>query len=325
MPAPDVSDLMPDERLDLAVGDRRDELVATVALSYARIATDERLATFISLVGSAVEVARLVEGGELSFESGEQVGLGYPLGPALERARDDVADWETRGYDVRTVLDPTYPENLQAIFNKPPLVFVLGTWDERRDQNAIAVVGTRKASDHGLRQAAKLSRELAEAKFTIISGLALGVDAAAHKAALQHGGRTVAVMGTGIDLRYPRGNAGLADAIVESGGALISQFFPSDKPLGWHFPKRNIVMSGLSLATVVIEASETSGAKMQARAALQHGRSVFLLQSLVDSHAWARRYVDDGVYGSKAIPISSTTDLLREFSATPIRRLRIAV
>jgi DNA processing protein len=147
----------------------------------------------------------------------------------------------------------------------------------------------------------------------VFSGLAKGIDAHAHIGALRGGGRTVAVMGTGILRRYPAENAKLADAIVEAGGALLSQFFPNQPPTRWTFPKRNVTMSGLSLATVVVEAGATSGAKMQAEAALTHGRSVFLPSSLVAAHSWARRMVSEGFKGTLATEIHSTDDLLHRF------------
>jgi DNA processing protein len=213
--------------------------------------------------------------------------------------------------DFRTVLDPTYPASLLTIFNNPPLLFVEGEWKEEIDSLSVAVVGTRSASKEGIARARRLSRELVEAGFTVVSGMAEGIDTAAHEAALESRGRTVAVMGTGIDDRYPAVNAGLAGAILSSGGALLSQFFPEQGPRRWTFPQRNVTMSGLTLATVVVEAAATSGARMQARVALQHGRTVFLLRSLVDAHDWAREYVDDGVYDTQAIRVETTDDIVR--------------
>lgn len=132
--------------------------------------------------------------------------------------------------------------------------------------------------------------DLAERGFTVVSGLADGVDSAAHRAALAHDRRTVAVIGTGIRRSYPAKNAELQREIAST-GAVVSQFWPDAPPTRTSFPMRNIVMSGLSQATVVIEASHTSGAKMQARFALEHGRPVFLLGSLLE-HEWAREYAE---------------------------------
>lgn len=135
-----------------------------------------------------------------------------------------------------------------------------------------------------------MARLLAERGVTVVSGMARGIDAAAHRGALAVGARTIAVMGTGITRCYPSENRGLAEEIASS-GALISQFWPTRKPGKDTFPRRNVVTSGISQGTVVIEATSTSGAKMQARLALEHGKKVFLLRSLVISQPWATDYV----------------------------------
>ena len=186
---------------------------------------------------------------------------------------------------------------------------------DRTDSNSVAVVGTRSASPRGLARARRLAAELVESGYTILSGLAAGVDAAAHQGALRAGGRTAAVMGTGLDHRYPASNRPLSERILQARGALVTQFFPHQTPRRWMFPQRNIVMSGLSLATVVVEAGHSSGAKMQARVALQHGRTVFLLRSLVESREWARKYVQEGAYGSAAIEVASTPDIISRLEA----------
>ena len=147
---------------------------------------------------------------------------------------------------------------------------------------------------------------LAEAGVTVLSGLALGIDAAAHEQALESGGRTIAVLGTGILHSYPKENTELAERIADS-GALVSQFWPSQPPTRYTFPRRNVVTSGLSQGTVVIEASKTSGAKMQARLALEHGKHVFLVRRLVTSQPWAQKYVST----RGAIEVSSVDDVLQ--------------
>jgi len=279
----------PDE---LRPGVRRDELTAIVAMirSKSRRVKVDRLATHIDHAGSAVELVQLEpEDAFFSMPGGNGYAVAGTVTPEeLADARETVDEWLHRELDVRTVLDPSYPRNLHSIFNRPPLVFVEGDWFEEEHASSVAVVGTRKATPEGLSRADRLARELVDAGYTINSGLAAGIDTAAHTAALRAGGRTIAVMGTGVDHRYPKENAELADRIVEFGGGLVTQFFPHQTPRRWMFPMRNVVMSGLSLATVVVEASETSGAKMQARVALEHGRAVFLRRSLVESHGWAR-------------------------------------
>jgi DNA processing protein len=144
---------------------------------------------------------------------------------------------------------------------------------------------------------------------TIVSGLARGIDTAAHRAVLERGRRTIAVIGTGITRSYPKENAELSEQIAAS-GAVVSQFWPSAPPASWSFPRRNVTMSGIAQGTVVIEASATSGAKMQARVAYQHGKKVFLLRSLVDSYPWARRFV-----GQRNVRVvDDVRDVLRELA-----------
>jgi DNA processing protein len=178
--------------------------------------------------------------------------------------------------------------NLRKIYNRPPFLFVRGRLD-LSDERSVAVVGTRQASPEGRQQARHLSEELVGRDVTVVAGLALGIDTAAHVAALDSGGRTVAVMGTGIDRVYPAENRSLAEAIPAH-GALVSQFWPGTPPRRENFPLRNVVTSGIAMGTVVVEASSTSGAKMQARLALEHGKRLFLVEPLVLHEEWAQRY-----------------------------------
>jgi DNA processing protein len=206
---------------------------------------------------------------------------------------------------LTTVLDEDYPFNLRMVYDRPPFLFVRGRI-EPTDLLAIAVVGTRSASQEGLQQADRFARDLCGGGVTVVSGLAKGIDTAAHEGALAAGGRTIAVMGTGIGIVYPRENAGLAERIVASGGALVSQFPPDSPPARYRFPMRNRTMSGLALGTVVVEASHTSGARMQARIALEHGKRLFLVRGLVTREKWAQRYRDhDG-----ATEVSTVQDVL---------------
>lgn len=218
---------------------------------------------------------------------------------------------ERRGVRLTTVLDDDYPLNLRTIYNPPPFLFYRGQLDADRDARSVAVVGTRTPSPRGLQQARRLARMLAERGVVVLSGLARGIDTAAHVATLEAQGRTVAVMGTGINVIYPRENAALAERIIEAGGALVSQFWPDARPASYSFPRRNITMSGMSQGTVVVEASSSSGAKMQARLALeQHGKKVFLLHTLVTGQPWARRYRERG-----AIEVREVDDIVTRLRA----------
>jgi DNA processing protein len=208
----------------------------------------------------------------------------------LAQAQELIDRVTSQGVRLITIVDEDYPENLKLIFNRPPFIWVRGRLEARK-LRAIAVVGARQASPEGRATAAELARGLTQANVSILSGLARGIDTAAHAAALDAGGTTVAVIGTGIlTAVYPPENDGLARRIVDSGGAIVSQFWPDTPPQKTNFPRRNVVMSGMAAGTVVVEAAATSGAKMQARLALEHGKRLFLPESLVTSQDWASRY-----------------------------------
>jgi DNA processing protein len=232
------------------------------------------------------------------------------------RAVEEIRRAEDAGAKLVTVLDDDYPANLRVIYNLPPFLFYRGRL-ERDDARSVAVVGTRDASDDGIDSARRMASLLAEHDVTVLSGLARGIDTAAHEETLAQGGRTIAVLGTGILRCYPKENSELAERIVQS-GALVSQFWPSQPPTTYNFPRRNVVTSGMSQGTVVIEASETSGAKMQARLALEHGKRVFLVSRLVTSQPWAQKYVED----RGAIEIRSVEDVLARLrSPTAVEQL----
>ncbi|KPM51172.1 DNA processing protein DprA [Frankia sp. CcI49] len=220
------------------------------------------------------------------------------------------------GATLHTVVDDSYPMNLRLVFNLPPFLFVRGSL-LAEDIRSVAVVGTREASRDGMFRASRMARLLVENDVTVVSGMALGIDTAAHTATLEASGRTIAVVGTGILRSYPRQNSQLCETIAEH-GAVVSQFWPDSPPTKFGFPRRNVTMSGITQGTVVIEASSTSGAKMQARFALEHGKRVFLLRSLVDSHEWARGYVEN-----RGARVVDTVDDVLE-GLLPIDRIQAA-
>lgn len=197
------------------------------------------------------------------------------------------------GAELTTVLDEDYPANLRLVPDAPPFLFHRGAL-QPQDARSIAVVGTRRATPVGLARARKMARGLSDAGVVVVSGLARGIDTAAHTATVERGHRTVAVIGNGIATRtYPPENAALAERIIAGGGAVISQFWPTDPPDRWRFPARNITMSGFTQGSVVVEASSTSGAKMQAQSARRHAKTVFLLRSLAAEQPWARAMIDE--------------------------------
>jgi DNA processing protein len=208
-----------------------------------------------------------------------------------------------------TVVDRDYPQTLRLIYNLPPFLLIRGSIADA-DLRSVAIVGTRNPSSDGIQRAGRMARLLVEQNVTVVSGLARGIDTAAHTAALDAGGRTVAVIGTGVNRCYPSENRELAERIIAS-GALVSQFWPDSAPTTYTFPRRNVTMSGIAQGTVVIEASSTSGAKMQARLALEHGKKVFLVKSLTQHQEWARSYVENrGV-----IQVDEVTDVVAKLDS----------
>ncbi len=250
-----------------------------------------KIAALIDEAGSALRIVRRDWSGFEPFDVAEADRLGgYVTEEDVDRYERLIRELGERDIHVATILDDSYPLNLRAIYNRPPMLFIRGGLVPN-DDRAIAVVGTRSASPEGLTHATRLATELAHHGVTVLSGLARGIDTAGHRAALAAGGRTVAVVGTGINMVYPKENEELAVRIVEQ-GAVVSQFWPDAPPTKYSFPMRNVVMSGMAIGTVVVEASSTSGARMQARLALEHGKRVFLVEELVMKQQWARRYAD---------------------------------
>lgn len=262
-------------------------------------------------------LARLLEGErtEKSAEANKTARAlkkGLPDLPGhIERARYEVEEAAKAGARLVTVLDDAYPANLRLIFNLPPFLFVRGQL-YRDDARAVAVVGTREPSEAGLRRAGQMAAALTEEGVTVLSGMAKGIDTAAHEATLEAGGRTIAVLGTGILHTYPKENEELAERIAST-GALVSQFWPTQQPARYTFPRRNVVSSGMGQGTVVIEASRTSGAKMQARLALQHGKLAFFVDSLVTDQDWAQKYLERE---RNAVRVSTVGDVLKRLRSS---------
>jgi DNA processing protein len=190
--------------------------------------------------------------------------------------------------------EPAYPANLREIQAPPPRLYVRGTLDGG-DALAVAIVGSRAATPYGLAVAERLSADLAARGVTVVSGLARGIDSAAHRGALRAGGRTVAVLGSGVDVIYPPENRRLAGE-VEASGAIVSQFAPGTRPLAGYFPARNRVIAGLSLGVVVVEAAEKSGSLITAGLAGELGREVMAVPGPLTSRqsVGAHRLIQDG-------------------------------
>ncbi|MDX9972050.1 MAG: DNA-processing protein DprA [FCB group bacterium] len=217
--------------------------------------------------------------------------LAEVVGPALARRIKEYAgvanieEQERRmaacGARLITLEDPDYPTHLAEIYDPPLCLFVRGELRES-DARAVAVVGTRRATPYGLSMAEKFSRELAARGITVVSGLAAGIDAAAHRAAIEAEGRTIAVLGCGVDVAYPPENEILMGRVAQQ-GCVVSQFPMGVQPARGHFPYRNRIISGLSLGTLIIEAPLKSGALITARQAAEQGREVFAVPGPVGS------------------------------------------
>jgi len=196
--------------------------------------------------------------------------------PASSADRDVAKELELikrHKIDIITLNDVSYPPSLKAIYDPPPLLYAKGKI-KKEDKNAIAIVGSRRATTYGRLTAQRLSAQLAAQRITIVSGMARGIDSEAHKGALAVGGRTIAVLGCGIDVVYPPENRALEEKIASS-GAVITEFPFGTRPFAGNFPKRNRIISGLSIGVIIVEAAQKSGALITARLALEQGREVF--------------------------------------------------
>lgn len=216
-----------------------------------------------------------------------------------------------KGVRIVTRNDSEYPMNLTHVHDPPPFLYVRGGFIPA-DRVAIAIVGSRAASTYGRTMAKELARGLAERGVTIVSGLARGVDAEAHRTTLVAGGRTIAVLGSGIDVIYPSEHRGLAEDITKS-GAVVSEFSLGTKPEAMHFPYRNRVISGLTLGTVVVEATEKSGSLITARCAVEQNREVFAVPGNVTTgrNRGPHRLIKEG-----AKLVENVDDILSEIAPT---------
>ena len=200
----------------------------------------------------------------------------------LERASEEVERVERLGLRVVTLIDSDYPPLLREIYDPPITLYVRGDLAALCAHPCIAIVGSRRCSTYGLNAAESLARDLADRGLTIVSGLARGIDAAAHRGALEAGGITIGVIGNGLDLCYPREHKRLAENVAGA-GALISEFPLSTPPLSQNFPYRNRVLSGLCLGVLVVEAAEHSGSLITARLAAEQGREIFAVPGNITS------------------------------------------
>lgn len=200
-----------------------------------------------------------------------------------EKAETELDRVKRLGGDVLILDDGSYPALLREIDDPPPVLYVMGDWQSCFDQPCVGVIGSRMCSTYGENASEMLARHLASRGITVISGLARGIDTAAHRGAMRGQGRTIAVMGTGIDSVYPKENNGLVREILASGGCLVTQFPLGAPPLKDNFPYRNRIISGLSLGVLIVEASERSGSLITARLAMEQNREVMAVPGNITS------------------------------------------
>ena len=198
-------------------------------------------------------------------------------------ADDELANVKALGGDILILDDGSYPSLLREIPDPPITLYVQGNWQDCFDLPSVAVIGSRNCSTYGQNASEMLSHDLASRGICIVSGLARGIDSAAHRGAIKAGGRTIAVLGTGLDSVYPKENTKLAAEIIDSGGAVVTQFPLGTPPLKDNFPYRNRIISGLSLGVLIVEASERSGSLITARLAMEQNREVMAVPGNITS------------------------------------------
>lgn len=246
-----------------------------------------------------------------------RAGLNRKVIERIVQARQSVdleklwAKIESQGIKIFTWEDETYPQRLKEIDQPPPVLYIRGEYLPD-DLFAVAIVGTRRVTAYGRQITEELGGYLASNGITMVSGLARGVDAIAHQTALKAGGRTIGVLGSGVDRIYPPEHRGLAEKMMES-GAVVSDYAPGTPPDASNFPPRNRIISGLSLAVVVIEAGETSGALITAEFAAEQGREVFAVPGsiLAPQSKGTNKLIQNG-----ALPLLSVNDLMQALNLT---------
>lgn len=228
----------------------------------------------------------------------------------LENANDVISRSKSAGFRMLSCFDSDYPEQLTGIHEMPTVIWIKGIL--KVETKALSIVGTRTPSEWALSYVANLVEGLKDSEITIVSGLASGVDTCAHTEALKNGLRTVAVLGNGLDISYPSQNVHLQNKIAQE-GMILSQFPPGFSPTKFSFPMRNAVMSGYSRSSLIVEAGEHSGTRIQGRLAIAHGRSVILTQRVVEQTLWAKELSKhQGVFVAQNV--SEAVDLALEYS-----------
>ena len=238
---------------------------------------------------------------------GERVAGEIQKGPSEKVVKRELSRLEKTGGKFVTLKDDDYPKRLKDIYDPPALLYLRGEL-RRKDELAVAVVGSRKTSAYGREVTERIGRDLARHGVTVVSGMARGIDSVAHQGALQGGGRTIAVLGCGVDMIYPSENRNLFHQIIEQ-GAVLSEFPMGSPPEAGHFPRRNRIISGLSIGVVIVQASAESGSLITAGYALEQGREIFAVPGNIGAEGsrGTNRLIKEG-----AKLVESSEDILEE-------------
>jgi DNA processing protein len=265
-----------------------DELTAFIALS--RLKGIDR-ATKKALIETTGKIASLFDGKTKVLEGPLKASIkAFNEWKDVERTVDKMGKM---GVDILTLRDREYPDLLKEIPDPPAVLYKKGSLNI--GENTLAVIGSRKATFAGMNLAEKIANTVSSLGITVVSGLARGIDASAHKGALSERGSTIAVLGCGIDICYPAENSRLFERIGED-GLLLTEYGPGDPPLQYHFPERNRIIAGLSRGVLVVEASERSGSLITARLGLEYGREVMAVPGSIfgDEHRGANKLIKQG-------------------------------
>jgi DNA processing protein len=298
------------------MGSMREDLHCWLALRSVRGVGNTTFKRLIEALGSPEKVLASGIPELLKVE-----GVGRSLADNIVRFKpdkkiiDEIDQIERLGISVVTLNNSAYPERLKKIYDPPPILYIKGEI-KKEDENAIAIVGARNATTYGRTVTERLSSELVSYGYTIVSGMARGVDTFAHQGAMTAGGRTIAVLGSGIDIIYPPDNRELAGKIAKN-GAIISEFQLGTPPERINFPKRNRIISGISAGVLVIEASNDSGSLITANAALEQGREVFAIPGNINSRNSSGT---NGLIKKGAKLVENIDDILEELLPQLARR-----
>ncbi|MDX1671755.1 MAG: DNA-processing protein DprA [Balneolaceae bacterium] len=284
-----------------------------LALSLVHKLGNQRIKRLLNTVSEPREIFRM---------STKRLTSVYGIGSGIAREITGFNSWqevdaiiettEKAGARLVTLLDPSYPTLLKEIYDPPVLLWIKGN-EQILSMDSIAIVGTRSATRYGKKMATRFSGELVREGYLVISGLAYGIDGAAHRAALDSGGYTVAVLGSGIDRIYPAGHRSLAREIIENDGAVITEYPPGTAPDAGNFPMRNRVVSGMSLGTLVVESGLEGGSMITAGLALDQNREVFVVPHNLDNRHGAG--CNDLIKKGAGKLVQETEDILVEMPA----------